>query len=435
MKDTKAHPLRVARLSLSRPLTQQQLADFAEVSISTIERAERGDPIRVDCQQRICAYLNKTPQELGLQMIGKRREKRDSSKISYTDDQETVSAHDLESRDDVNRRQALQKIVTTGTLLTTPHELFTPQPWERLSNALTEPAHFDESTLNQFDKLTEVCWHLTNGRELGTVEHILPTYLPRLVKLAQQPSEAQQSIASIAARGILIASTLAGHRNDLNARQQYSEQAFLYGQIAKDVNLQVSALKQLAGTFDYKKRPAKALEVYQQASQYTNNVSPLLRARIYAGLAGSYAQCAQRQAALTSLSLAHEYFPAKPEDDPNFLHADCGYFTLLLYDGLTHLDLNEPQEALKTFALVDGLSPKIPLPERVRLEFLNYQATAFLELRDLEQSSTYLEAAVKGALTLGSESRYNEALDVYQQMRIIWRHEPQVKALADMFVR
>src|SRR5216684_2576475 len=172
MKDTKAHPLRVARLSLSRPLTQQQLADFAEVSISTIERAERGDPIRVDCQQRICAYLNKTPQELGLQMIGKRREKRDSSKISYTDDQETVSAHDLESRDDVNRRQALQKIVTTGTLLTTPHELFTPQPWERLSNALTEPAHFDESTLNQFDKLTEVCWHLTNGSELGTVEHI-----------------------------------------------------------------------------------------------------------------------------------------------------------------------------------------------------------------------------------------------------------------------
>lgn len=333
----------------------------------------------------------------------------------------------------MNRRQAIQ--ILGAALLIEPHELFTPQPWERLSNALTKPANLDENTLNQFHKLTEVCWHLTNGSELSIVEQILPTYLPRLIELAQQPSEYQQSAASIVAQGVLIASRLAGHRNDLNARQRYSEQAFLYGQISKDVNLQVSGLKQLACTFDYKKRPAKALEVYQQALQYTKNVSPLLRARIYAGLAGSYAQCGQRQEALSSLNLAHEHLPTKPEEDPSFLHADCGYFTLLLYDGLTHLHLNQPQEALKTFALVDGLKPKLPLPERVRLEFLNYQATALLELRELEQSSTYLEAAVKGALALGSESRYNEAFDVYQHMRLIWRHEPQVKALADLFVR
>src|SRR5947209_19935017 len=45
---------------------QQQLADFAGVSLSTIERAERGEPIRVDNLQRLCTCLQKTPEQLGL---------------------------------------------------------------------------------------------------------------------------------------------------------------------------------------------------------------------------------------------------------------------------------------------------------------------------------------------------------------------------------
>src|SRR5437667_2312445 len=45
---------------------QQQLADFAGVSLSTIERAERGEPIRVDNIQRLCTCLQKTPEQLGL---------------------------------------------------------------------------------------------------------------------------------------------------------------------------------------------------------------------------------------------------------------------------------------------------------------------------------------------------------------------------------
>nr|WP_232336272.1 MULTISPECIES: helix-turn-helix transcriptional regulator [unclassified Thermoactinomyces] len=46
--------------------TQQQLADFAQLSLSTIERAERGEPIRVDSIERICRCLQKTPEQLGL---------------------------------------------------------------------------------------------------------------------------------------------------------------------------------------------------------------------------------------------------------------------------------------------------------------------------------------------------------------------------------
>jgi transcriptional regulator with XRE-family HTH domain len=49
--------------------TQQQLADFAAISLSTVERAEKGESIRVDCIQRLCTCLSKTSEELGLLKI------------------------------------------------------------------------------------------------------------------------------------------------------------------------------------------------------------------------------------------------------------------------------------------------------------------------------------------------------------------------------
>src|SRR5258708_1861109 len=49
--------------------SQQQLADFALVSLSTVERAERGEPIRVDSIQRLCECLSKTAKELDLLKI------------------------------------------------------------------------------------------------------------------------------------------------------------------------------------------------------------------------------------------------------------------------------------------------------------------------------------------------------------------------------
>src|SRR5215469_8743911 len=49
--------------------TQQHLADFAGVSLSTVERAEKGESIRVDCIQRLCECLAKTSEELGLLKI------------------------------------------------------------------------------------------------------------------------------------------------------------------------------------------------------------------------------------------------------------------------------------------------------------------------------------------------------------------------------
>lgn len=46
--------------------TQQQLADFAGISLSTVERAESGGFLRADSIQRLCDCLSKSSEELGL---------------------------------------------------------------------------------------------------------------------------------------------------------------------------------------------------------------------------------------------------------------------------------------------------------------------------------------------------------------------------------
>lgn len=44
---------------------QQQLADFAVISLSTVQRAERGEEISLECIERLCTALDKTPEQLG----------------------------------------------------------------------------------------------------------------------------------------------------------------------------------------------------------------------------------------------------------------------------------------------------------------------------------------------------------------------------------
>jgi DNA-binding XRE family transcriptional regulator len=437
MQDKKGHPLRQERLR--KGWTQQELADFAQVSLTSIERAERGNPLRVDICSRICRCLGKEkPEELGLQCNGGYEESRVSVETfdEVVDvDKENVSIQYTENNETMNRREAIKKIRDVGTALTLAPDLVLNTPFLQQLPKAAKPSSIDGEILSHFARLNETCWFLSKGAEIEVAEPILWAYLSRITEIAEQSSEHQQIASTIASQGYLLAALLAGHRDDLNARQSLCEQAFLFANVAKDRNLQVASLRQLALTFDYKERPGKALQTYQQSIPYLDEVSPLLRSRMYAGLSGSYASFEQEEEALRFLGLAYESFPEKPEHDPSFLYADCEYFTLLLWDGLTHLDLHQLKEAEKAFAQVDGLHPKIHVPERVRIEFLNYQAETFTKLRKMEQAHDYLEEAVKASLALGSERRYSQAFEVYKQTRIVWRYETRIKGLGNLFTR
>jgi hypothetical protein len=74
--------------------------------------------------------------------------------------------------------------------------------------------------------------------------------------------------------------------------------------------------------------------------------------------------------------------------------------------------------------------PTTLVPKRV--ELLNRQTAASLALGDMEQTCSYFEVAVGSAKKLGSDLRYSEVCETYEQMQITWPREPRVKTLAEL---
>jgi len=284
-----------------------------------------------------------------------------------------------------------------------------------------------------FAALTDTCRQLSQGNELGIAEQILWTYLPKIELLARVSSERQKDAANIASQGYLLAASLVGHRDNLLSRLHYSEQALHFGKLAGNLNLQVVAMRQIAISFDYLGYPDQVLHIYQQALPRLPEVSSLLQACIYADLSGTYTQLKQEKEAKRFLRLAYEQFPANQEKEEKFLSTICRYATLILCEGLHYLSFDQPREAARVFAQIDGLHPKISLPERTRLDLLNCQAETFWALGDLEQASIYLETAIQASMALGSERRLKEAFELFQQMRQTWQKEPYFVKLQNLF--
>lgn len=293
----------------------------------------------------------------------------------------------------------------------------------------------DETTIDHFHTMVTLCWRLLKGNELLAVAYLLPTFLPELEVLAQSPSRQQHVLAESAAQGNILAGLSATLQLDHVASEAYCKKAIAWSRVAGDRTLEAAALKHLAVKYFDLKYPRKTLQTYQEVLPFIEAVSPLMQSRTYLGLAAAYAQMNQEQDALRYLGMAQESFPLLPEDDPSFAYADCGPSSLNHYGGLIYLDLGQPQKAWETFAGIEALKHQIVIPERTILEIENCQAEAAVAQRDLELASSHIQSGVAGAQRLNSERRFADVFAVYKEMRLVWPHEPQVKALADLFQR
>ncbi len=312
-------------------------------------------------------------------------------------------------------------------------------PLSLLLKVQQEPmiAPFADDFLTQCAASITACWHLMRGSQLSVVEEVLSSYLPMLTHLAQQPSWYQKTAASFATQGYRLNGILALHRNNFRVRDVCFQQAVQYSEIAENPSLQVSALISLAY---HNQDPWKATQIYQRGLIHKNEISSLLLSRLYVELAVVYAQQAQEQEALRYMSLAQEVYPEHPEADPSFLYAEFSLSSMVLEKGLTLLALGQHyphgryrQQAWETFTQIETPRPVFLVPERTRLEIINYQAKTALTFSDLDKFCDYLEKGAMGAKALGSEKRRGEAIEVYKEARSVWPNEPRVKELADLF--
>ena len=399
--------LRTARQS--RGWNQQQLADFAGVSLSTIERAERGEPIRVDNLERVCTCLQKTPEQLGL----------------------------IRDFEEVNRREANKAIggFVGGLFLTSSIGRIDLSPLTGL---------WADDLLTTYARGIAACQDLYYNGNPHQVEAILPLYSHQIALLAQQPGTLQQSAARLASQAYQLACELATDREDFGTARQAGRQALSYAQLAGDHNLQVAALISLAnlGWHLSSAQPSfirthskDALQAYKQAvSLLDKNVTPLLKGRTYAGIAEVYAMRGQFQESMQAMGLAYEHFPMEPENDPAYPYLRASRYALYVFgDAQSRLLLHQPKEADKALIAMQKETNDPEIEPITKVDLLYYQAEAQIQQGELKPASTILTKAAQLAKGLGSRLYFNKLAVSYHQLEEQWPKESVVVALEEVF--
>ena len=280
------------------------------------------------------------------------------------------------------------------------------------------------------------CWQLSNGTDLHLAKAALTAYIPTLQTIALQSVKHQKAAAGLVAQAYLLHSVLAWHLENLERAEWYAKQAISFSDLAEDAGLQAASHKKLATVYYYSNRPQKSLVACQQATLYLKNAPLAVQSFVYRELASYQAIDGQMHDALVSLDRAHKAF-AHPsmKDGPSYAAGD--EFEMILWDGLTRYHLGQYKESLNSFLEIDGLQPKKPIAERIRIEFLNNQALIELRRkdRDMELAMAYWKAGIQGAVALKSERRYSEACEVYRTMQVVWPEEKSIVELRPLLKR
>jgi len=279
------------------------------------------------------------------------------------------------------------------------------------------------------------CWHLLRGTDIRAIDQIISGYLVELDGIAQQQSKYQHAAARLASQAHRICGIVALHRNQLKAREVHCHRALNYARMAADITGQASAIISLASTYFYSSDPARAAVTYEQAFTLDSGMSRLQESRVHAELSVVYGQLQREQDAIRSIAMAEELYPDQAEHDPSFLYAEFTPGSLALEEGLAYVALAEQfpergyqHKAAETFGRLDHMRSGIP--ERIRFEIINHQATTSVLLNDIEAFGFFMNRAFDGATLLASVQRRKEINLAWRKAITRWPREPRIKALA-----
>lgn len=279
------------------------------------------------------------------------------------------------------------------------------------------------------------CWELYHDGGIAEVERMLPVYRVKLSVLARNLSAPyHKQAANFASQIFQLSSQVAKGQESYGQALDYCKDALIYAQLAEDPNLQVATLIRKADIFFFRNQPTYALKAYEEALPLLKDATPLLQGRVYAGLAETYARRGAKQEALRYMGLAHEHYPAHPEQDPAFSYTRHSHHSLYVYaDGLTHLHLGNPKKALESFIHIEKnvLKPKSMALQRIELTYR--KAATFVALGDLKQSRLHIEQTALSSKEMGLRLYFNQAFDLYQHLPERWYSEMAVKELEAHF--
>jgi DNA-binding SARP family transcriptional activator len=290
------------------------------------------------------------------------------------------------------------------------------------------------------------CWNLSGGSrsQLDVIVPLLDSYLPILLNICQYTSTYREVAADLVAQVYFLKAILSWHMEGLELAETYCIQGMRFSDIAKNVNLQLTALNQHAliayYSRDFQKALAKSEEADERLRQASHDhVFPIIEGRVCMYLAAIQAQQQSKGAEFT-LARAQAAFAeqaARTEAVP--VYADCGDAPLLLWDGLTHYYLGprskeHADRALASLSTFGPLVPSATIPERFRLECLNNRILAAIQLGELEEAIACFKTGQHGAQALESKQRSTEIDYAYQLMCNRWPREERVKKLREQMI-
>lgn len=274
-----------------------------------------------------------------------------------------------------------------------------------------------------------LCWSLYfEGGLAETKEHIT-AYIKQLTSLASYPTAYQKQAAGLASQAYQLSALIEILFHNMGIALDHAKRAVDFATLTGDFNLQTAAQIRLAVVYSNLNRPQQRLVAYQQALQYCEPTSPLLQARVYAGLTEALSALGDEKSALHYLELTNNTVPTQYEADPNFSYTHFDPWSIQMYEKDTWINLGKPESAWQTLERAHRVVEQGLTVNRVDLTVK--QAETSILLGNLEEGHDYLIKAIEGAAALGSQLLTDNVHDIYLNMKRKWPNEQNVLQLEE----
>jgi transcriptional regulator with XRE-family HTH domain len=383
--------------------SQQQLADFAEISASTVGRAERGESIRVDNIERLCTCLQKTPEQLGLVHI---------------------------EDECVNRRQAIKTIGAAGASVVLASQGIDREIDRLLVRKLTRMHHW---VVESLDDGTRLRWQLYYTSRNSLTEDGLLSQVARLEQLADDGGDHYQRVCRILAQNYQLAGSLARDRFQYTKSLEYFQQAERLHEDTQLSDLTAAAIAR-QGVALLRKDPERYLEqslaLYNSAVNKAKHAEPYTQAYVYSRYAEALARKGNYDECIKSLDRA-EMLLSRAANVP--IEEDFAYVRLTLQSladsrGECFVLLGKPEKGLELLqAAQKGMDQKM---SRNTCRLLMQQAEAYLAAGSPDACVHQASKGLEVARSLESTSNINWAREILAKLRSsAFRNEPVVDEL------
>jgi tetratricopeptide (TPR) repeat protein len=358
--------------------TQQQLADFAELSLSTVERAERGETIRIDSVRRLCICLQKKPVELGLSLTTRLHE-----------------THNLPS-------EQLHFVSYNDYLLVLEEEM----------------------------KLRWSLYH-TGGTQLVFLG--LNTWIQQIAKCANQlkNDDLHESSLRLLSMGYQLQGSVLRDMMLFTEANMAHRKALLIADRLFHPELIAAALVREGVTLNHQDRPIEAIICFNRALETIKHLGyTKLEGYIYQGLSEAQAKALQRQECNRSIGLAEKNFELQSLSPENNL-TQYNLSSLTAQKGVNSVLLHNYKEAIDQ--IDTSLAQYNPTHTRGRARLLIQKAEAYYGLGTVDASVRYAQGAFQLANSIGSSKIISKVKDLHRKLvQSPWRKDQYVTDLSDI---